>query len=143
MDQSSDTIGTLTFSTDSKGVDWQELKAALQADKFCNGRTADEYRRSAEGSFLNVFVYSGNKVVGNGRILSDGVCNAYIVDVWTASSHRRQGIGTRIVEILCASVPGQHIYLQTDDQTRFYQESGFKLQEYGMGLVMGSWLNRS
>lgn len=55
------------YSTDSKDVDWTALKEALIKGDFCNGRTPDEYRRSAEGSFLNVYVYHGDEIVGNGR----------------------------------------------------------------------------
>ena len=130
------------FSTDPTNVDWAALKAALHQDVFCNSRTPEEYKRSAEGSHLNVYVYDGEKIVGNGRILSDGVCNAYMVDIWTASQHRRQGIATRIIEILSESVPGQHIYLQTDDAMELYEKCGFSRQDFGLSRVVGSWLNR-
>lgn len=130
------------YRTDFAQVDWEALKAALVADSFCNGRTPDEYRRSAEGSFLNVFVYDGEQVIGNGRILSDGVCNAYIIDVWTATAYRRQGIATEIIRILSEAVPGQHIYLQTDDAQELYKRCGFKPHDFGMGKVVGAWLGR-
>ena len=35
------------------------------------------------------------------RLLSDGVCNAYLVDVWTMSVYRRQGIASRMI---CAAL---------------------------------------
>ena len=54
------------------------------------------------------------------RLLSDGVCNAYLVDVWTASSHRRQGIAAQMLRLLIDAVPGQHIGLQTDDAQALY-----------------------
>ena len=112
------------------------------ADDFHNGRTPAEYKASAEGSHLNVFVYNGEEIVGNGRILSDGVCNAYIIDIWTHSGHRRRGIATEIIRILSESVPGQHIYLQTDDANELYERSGFAKQPTGMSKVVGRWLNR-
>lgn len=130
------------YSTDISQVDWTELKRALVAGDFCNGRTPDEYRRSAEGSSLNVFVYAGDEVVGNGRLLSDGVCNSYIIDIWTAKDHRRRGIATEMMRILCDSVPGQHIYLQTDDAQELYTKCGFRSHDFGMGRIVGSWLNR-
>src|SRR5258707_3877288 len=37
----------------------------------------------------------GDHLVGMARLLSDGVCNAYLVDVWTLSSYRRRGIADR------------------------------------------------
>jgi predicted GNAT family acetyltransferase len=130
------------YSTDPAEVDWTHLKAVLEADDFCNGRTPDEYRRSAAGSFLNVYVWDGDTIIGNGRILSDGVCNAYIVDVWTATPYRRQGIGKETVRILCDSVPGQHVYLQTDDAFEFYTACGFSRHDFGMARIVGTWLSR-
>ena len=60
------------------------------------------------------------------RLLSDGVCNAYLVDVWTASSHRRQGIAAQMLRLLIAAVPGQHIGLQTTDAQALYESVGFR-----------------
>ena len=74
------------------------------------------------------------------RLLSDGVCNAYLLDVWTASSHRRRGIGQAMVEALCEAVPGQHVGLQTDDAQAFYETMGFRLQPDFMSRVSGRWL---
>ena len=59
------------------------------------------------------------------RLLSDGVCNTYLIDVWTASSHRRQGIASSMVRLLIQQVPGQHIGLQTDDAQDFTGRSDF------------------
>jgi GNAT superfamily N-acetyltransferase len=75
------------------------------------------------------------------RLLSDGVCNAYLVDVWTASSHRRQGIARRMVEHLAEQVPGQHIGLQTDDEEAFYTKLGFRPQPMFMARIAGRWLD--
>lgn len=74
------------------------------------------------------------------RLLSDGVCNAYLLDVWTASSHRRRGVGRAMVEQLAAAVPGQHVGLQTDDAQAFYEELGFRRQPEFMSRVSGRWL---
>lgn len=131
---------TITYTTDISHVDWVKLKATLVADKFDNARTPAQYQRSAENSFLNVFAYDGEKIVGNARVLSDGVCNAYIVDVWTHSAYRRQGIATAMMKLALSKLNGQHVYLFTDDRQEFYQTLGFKPQETGMGLVVGKWL---
>ena len=74
------------------------------------------------------------------RLLADGVCNAYLLDVWTASSHRRRGIGRAVDEALCDAVPGQHVGLQTDDAQAFYDKLGFRPQPDFMSRVSGRWL---
>ena len=71
----------IRIATGLDGVDWVALRQALLDDDFDNGRTPEEYERSARGSFLSVFAYRGDAIVGNARLLSDGVCNAHVVDV--------------------------------------------------------------
>ena len=122
------------------GVDWERAKADLAADDFDNGRSPAALRRSFEQSQHVAIAWDGERVVGMARLLSDGVCNAYLLDVWTASDHRRRGIGRAMVETLCEAVPGQHVILQTDNAQAFYESFGFRRQPEFMSLVSGRWL---
>ena len=130
----------ITYRSDLKGVDWEALKQDLIADDFHNGRTTAQLRLSFENSAVVAMGYDGNRCIANGRLLSDGVGNAYIVDVWTHSAYRLQGIGRSIIQILIAAVPGQHVYLQTDDAVGFYEKLGFVEQPKGMRLIAGDYL---
>jgi len=132
----------LRFVTSCDDVDWVALKDALVADDFDNGRSPEEYERSTRNSHSAMFVYDSGAIVGNARVLSDGVCNAYMVDVWVKSSHRRTGIGSAMVLKLLEGLNGQHVYLFTDDQVEFYESLGFCEQPIGMSLVVGRWLGR-
>src|SRR5690348_3499269 len=102
-------------------IDWERTKADLAADEFDNGRSPAALRRSFEQSQHVAIARDGDRVVGTARLLSDGVCNAYLVDVWTASSHRRRGIATAMMRLLMERVPGQHIGLQTSEAQTFYE----------------------
>jgi ribosomal protein S18 acetylase RimI-like enzyme len=123
------------------GVDWERAKADLAADDFDNGRTPEALRRSFEQSHHVAIARDGDRVVGMARLLSDGVCNAYVVDVWTASPYRRQGIASSMMRLLIAAVPGQHIGLQTDDASHLYRSLGFRPQPEFWSLVVGTWLD--
>ena len=123
------------------GIDWTQAKADLAADDFDNGRSPAALRRSFEQSQHVRIARDGTRVVGMARLLSDGVCNAYLVDMWTASSYRRQGIGSAMVRALAGDVPGQHIGLQTDDAQAFYATLGFAPQPEFLVLVVGRWLD--
>jgi GNAT superfamily N-acetyltransferase len=129
-----------TVDADSDRVDWVRAKADLAFDNFDNGRSPDALRRSFERSQHVAFAWLDDRLVGMARMLSDGVCNAYLVDVWTHSSVRRQGIARAVVSHLIEEVPGQHIGLQTDDAEQFYATLGFQRQPLHMGLVVGRWL---
>ncbi|HTZ43750.1 MAG TPA: GNAT family N-acetyltransferase [Jatrophihabitans sp.] len=131
----------IRYVTGTEGIDWAALKAALAADEFDNGRTPEQYRISHENSYGVIFAFDGDRLVGNGRVLSDGVCNAYLVDIWTASSHRRQGIGSELVRRLTEGLAGQHVGLFTDDLQPFYASLGFRVRPDFMDLVVGTWLD--
>jgi len=121
-------------------VDWARVKADLAADDFDNGRSPDALRTSFEQSQHVALARDGDRVVGMARLLSDGVCNAYLVDVWTASGYRRQGIASKLIRRLLDAVPGQHVGLQTDDAQPLYESLGFKSQPEFWSIVSGSWL---
>jgi GNAT superfamily N-acetyltransferase len=75
------------------------------------------------------------------RLLSDGVCNAYLVDVWTASPYRRRGIASAMIRRLLDEVPGQHVGLQTDNAQPLYASLGFKHEPEFWSIVSGTWLD--
>ena len=132
---------TIRYDESTDGIDWARAKADLAADDFDNGRSAAALRRSFERSQHVVFAREDDRVVGMARMLSDGVCNAYVVDVWTHSSYRRQGIGSTMMRMLAERVPGQHIGLQTESAQDFYRSLGYKPQPEFWSTVVGRWLD--
>ncbi len=78
------------YKRDLKDIDWQEMKAVLVDDNFDNGRTAEQLQRSfANSCSMSIATIDGH-IIGTARALSDGVCNAYIVDIWTYTPFRHQ-----------------------------------------------------
>lgn len=133
---------SVRYITSRDQVDWAFLKACLAEDQFDNGRTAQGLEKSFRNSTHVVFALLGEEVVGTARALSDGVCNGYIIDVWTYKPFRNQGIARRMVQMLLDEMPGQHVYLQTDDTTvDFYKNIGFQAHAHGFATVVGDWLS--
>ncbi len=56
--------------------------------------------RVVDGSHCYVTARDKGTIIGIGRALSDGVGDAYIHDITVMKSHRNQGIGRRIVELI-------------------------------------------
>ncbi len=131
----------ISYKRDLAGVNWDEMKAAVMADNFDNGRNAAQLADSFANSRVTCIAYSDGRIIGTARALSDGVCNAYIVDVWTHSRFRGQGIARNMLERLMRDLPGQHVYLFTDDAVEFYEKLGFVAQGIGLGRVVGRWLD--
>ncbi len=122
------------------GINWAQAKADLAADDFDNGRSPQALRASFDRSQHVAIARDGDRVIGMARLLSDGLCNAYLLDVWTLSAYSRQGIGSTMVRQLMSRVPGQHIGLQTEDAEAFYASLGYRHQPVFMSAVVGEWL---
>jgi len=130
------------YAATIEGVDWTCVKRDLATDDFDNLRTPGELEISFVNSQAVAIAWSGMRVVGTARMLADGVCNAYLIDVWTMSSYRRRGIGSTMVQMLLDTVPGHHVGLFTEEHEAFYRSIGFGLERGGMSRVVGRWLGR-
>ncbi|HIG40618.1 MAG: GNAT family N-acetyltransferase [bacterium] len=130
----------IEYTNDHGRIDWEALKQDLIADDFHNGRTARQLRLSFENSKIAIYVMHENRCIATARALSDGVCNCYVVDVWTQTNYRNKGIASEMMRRIINQSAGQHIYLQTDDAVPFYEKLGFKSQPEGLSLVSGEWL---
>ena len=131
----------IEYRSDCDGIDWRALKATLLADDFDNGRSPQQLQKSFRNSQGVCIAWYEGQVIGTARTLSDGVCNAYLVDVWTRSDLRRRGIARAMINRLLGDLPGQHVYLQADEGlVEFYRRLGFSEQPVGMSQIVGTWL---
>ena|SRR6266478_4393316 len=131
------------FQADLANIDWSCLKSTLAADSFDNGRTPAQLQRSFEQSQLVCIARADSAdgpIIGTARALSDGICNAYVVDVWTASPYRRRGIARAMIRSLLQNLQGQHVSLFTDDHPDFYERIGFTRRGTTFEQVVGKWL---
>ena len=131
------------YTADPAVIDWQVLRRDLIDDDFHNGRTVEQLRDSFVQSYACAFALDGDRCFSTGRLLSDGVGNAYVIDVWTRSDRRGTGVASEVMRRLLATVPGQHVYLQTDDAVEFYEKLGFENQPHGLAIVVGRYLDPS
>lgn len=136
-------VDEVIYEMDLKHVDWQAMKSTLASDFFDNGRTPNQLQASFENSYATVIAYANAQIIGTARVLSDSICNAYIVDVWTFTPYRRRGIASTMMKLLLAKLEGQHVYLFTDDSVEFYEKLSFKAQSTGLGQVVGQWLHNT
>jgi ribosomal protein S18 acetylase RimI-like enzyme len=88
------------------------------------------------GNSLDSFgAYENNQLVGLVRTIGDGATIVYIQDVLTLSTHRRQGIGSKLIRIILDKYKDvRQIVLMTDnDESKrlFYESLGFQdLEKY-------------
>lgn len=131
----------LQYETNSDKINWRAFKSDLIADDFHNGRTTQQLQNSFDNSQVQIYVLDGKRCVASARALSDSICNAYVVDVWTQTDYRRLGIASKMMDMIITACPGQHIYLFTDDAVEFYKKNGFVERPVGLEIVSGEWLD--
>lgn len=85
------------------------------------------------GSFCVAAAWAGSELVGMGRVLSDGISDAYIQDVVVLRDFRGLGIGARIVAFLRDWCAGRGVLwiglIAEPGTTRFYERLGFSAME--------------
>ncbi len=100
----------------------------------------DNYDASAiknliKGSFAFAIAIdkNNNKSVGMGRLISDGVSDAYIQDLIVIPKYREKGIGKKIAKTLIKYCKKRRInwlgLIAEPNQDKFYKSLGFKLME--------------
>lgn len=136
-------MANIHFKMACEDIDWQDMMDSLIEDDFHNGRSLEQYQQSFENTHTVIIAYDDDKIIGTVRALSDGVCNAYIVDVWTYTPYRKQGIARKMMALALENLPGQHVYLWTDDQQVFYETIGMDkdVENTGYFKVVGQWLD--
>lgn len=83
-----------------------------------------------EGSFLFAGAFFENRLIGMGRVLSDGASDAYIQDVTVLREFRGQGIGSQIISFLVKELRRRDIdwigLIGEPGTKAFYQRLGFQ-----------------
>jgi len=85
-----------------------------------------------QGSFAFAVIIDKktSKAIGMGRIISDGVSDAYIQDLVILKKYRNLGIGKKLVKFLIDFCKSKKItwlaLIAEPDQDKFYEPLGFK-----------------
>ena len=90
---------------------------------------ASRLHQALSKSWHAVSAYDGDRLVGFGRVISDGVLYAFICDMIVLPSYQRQGIGSTILHKLIercrgAGVPVVWLFA-AQGKAGFYQAHGF------------------
>lgn len=123
---------TYAFIADPKPdqVD-QIIDLYRQAGWWSDADDADLAVRIVSGSFLFAAALKGTKMIGMGRVISDGASDAYIQDVTVDPALRGRGIGSQLVKMLIEKLESLGIgwigLIAEKNSHPFYTPLGFKI----------------
>jgi len=83
----------------------------------------------AENSYYFAGAFRGREMIGMGRVLSDGISDAYIQDVTVLRDYRHRGIGGRIIAHLLDKLRADRVewigLIGEPGTGNFYKQLGF------------------
>lgn len=111
-------------------MDFEKITQMLSHAFWCPGIQIDEVKKGALHSTLVVGAFLPDRTqVGYARVISEKTRFAYIMDVYVDESHRKKGIGQKMVNYILSHPDLKDVYqwlLITKDAHGVYGKLGFK-----------------
>lgn len=99
--------------------------------------SSTELLKAMNNSYQVIYVYDDEKIIGTGRVVSDGVINAYICGVCVDEDYRHQRIGHKIMSLLIKKCEENNLHVQLLCEAYledYYKKMGFDTFAIGMKL---------
>lgn len=115
-------------------VDLYSLYEGLGWNSFLQ-LNQEQLEKAMEQSWYVIYAYDGGKLVGTGRVVSDGIINAYICGLGVTKEYRNKGIGTEISKRLVNYCKSNNLYIQLfceEKLVSYYGSMGFEIFAIGM-----------
>jgi len=98
--------------------------------------------RLISGSHCFVAAFEGEEIVGMGRVISDGVSDAYIQDVAVRRDRRHRGIGRKILQALLQQLHDDGIrwigLIAEPGSYNLYRQAGFREMLGALPMLMNT-----
>ncbi len=131
-------MSEITYKTTKDNINWQEVSDVLRRSGLSD-HTPEEQETIFTNSYAVVFVYDKDQIVGVGRALSDGVCQAAVYNIALEEEYQGYGIGRKLIALLLDQVKGQNVILYTHPRTvALYEKMGFRRSKTAMCIFCGS-----
>lgn len=127
---------TYAVSTDKTLLDRALIHQVLTTSYWAEGRSREVVDASIGGS-LCFGLYADDVQVGFARVVTDYATSALLSDVFVLESHRRKGLGKRLLEAVLTHPP-----LQTCSWTLFTKDAHDLYAQFGFERPMNERLMR-
>jgi ribosomal protein S18 acetylase RimI-like enzyme len=120
----------------AKNEDLYSLYECLEWNGFLK-LNQEQLSKAMEQSWYVIYAYEEEKLVGTGRLISDGVINAYMCGLGVAPDYRGKGIGTEIIRRLVEHGKSNNLHIQffcEEQLVPYYKNMRFEIFAIGMKL---------
>lgn len=122
------------FQTNTESLDWNTVSSLLSHFGLSH-LDAETQQKVFENSYAVVFVFDEDRLIGFGRAISDGICQAAIYNIALDKAYHGNGLGRKIIHALVQQVSHCHIILYTHPNTiSLYEHLGFRRMKTGMAM---------
>ena len=118
----------IQVSTDKDKLDVPFIQNFLKDIYWTAGRTIEEVQKTIDASIC-FGIYLDDVQIGFGRVITDYVVFAYVMDVFIAEEHRGKGYSSVLISVMMEepSLKDVKIWrLATRDAQFFYEKLGFE-----------------
>jgi GNAT superfamily N-acetyltransferase len=118
----------IAVSTDKHKLDVPFIQHFLKDIYWAAGRTIDEVQKTIDSSVC-FGIYLDDIQIGFGRVITDYVVFAYIMDVFIAEEHRGKGYSSVLISAMMEEPSLKEVKiwrLATRDAHFLYEKFGFK-----------------
>ncbi|MBE5871947.1 MAG: GNAT family N-acetyltransferase [Lachnospiraceae bacterium] len=117
--------------TTTEGIDFEQVTKILN-DYGLSTFDVITQKKVFENSYAMVFLREGKKIVGMGRAISDGICQAAFYNLALHPDYCKRGLGPIIMQELLKQVEGCNVIFYTHPKwVELYKHWGFKHMKTG------------
>ena len=128
----------IEIKSDCSGVDWKLVSDTLK-NVGMGYHDPDLHKKAFENSYVTVFVYHDNNMIGFGRAISDGAYQAAVYDVAVNPDFQKKGLGNTIIKNIMSRLPECSIILYASPgKEGFYLKNGFRKMKTGMAQFINA-----
>ena len=121
-------IDTSAVTTESKWPNSDALISLFKQTSWAQNRISSDISMLKNNSDIVISIYDNTKLIGFGRLITDGKYRGLLDDIIVDEQYRSKGIGRSIVKLLLENAQNiEEVFLNTGkDHQVFYEKFGFK-----------------
>lgn len=113
-------------------IDWTKVYEVIKKAGL-SIHSKERTKMAFENSYVTVFLFDDDLLIGTGRAISDGITQTAIYDIAVLPEYHGKGLGKTIIEELHKKLPNMNVILYARPGVEnFYRKLGYSKMLTGM-----------